>query len=324
MTTAVDANTFPIEDEYSHPIGPDPLWQESVVITWFDEKAGIGGFHRIGHEPRGNGGRGVATSWLLVATREGTRFRRHDNLLLQPSDRARDLFGVGGRHEMRFDGRAAWTVKEDDCDLYLVAEDYTPRFDLFRSGGTVTDDFAPGHLEAGGRVKGEVTLAGKRYEVDGLCYRDHSWGKRDWTTLLSHRWIAGTCGPQLTFNAAAWHGTDGSLRTFGIVVRDGKVSYATDVDILVYQECDAMTHRGGRLALTLPGGEKIVVEPREVVGGTLTLHNGIACIDELCTFEYQGAKGFCDFEITTNPRNGSGPVSALIRATDQDGISRRA
>ncbi|MBI5443339.1 MAG: hypothetical protein HY900_19255 [Deltaproteobacteria bacterium] len=322
MTTTHDSTTFSIDDEYSHSIGPDALWQESVVITWFDLKAGIGGFHRIGHEPHAKGGEGMATSWLFVTTLEGTRFRRHDNLPLKPGDRARDLFSVSGRHELRFDGRATWTINDESCRLRLIAEDYTPRFDLFRRGGTVTDDFAPGHLEAAGTVKGEVVIDGRLYEVDGLCYRDHSWGKRDWTTLLTHRWIAGTCGPQLTFNAASWHGVDGSLRSFGIVVRNGKVAYASKVDIVVYQECDGTTHRGGRLSLSLPDGQRIAIEP-QVVDGSVTLHNGVACVDELCTFEYEGAKGFCDFEISTNPRGGSGPVSALVRATMEDGFSRR-
>jgi hypothetical protein len=315
-------NTFPIDDEYTHPIGPDPFWQESVVIVWFDLKSGIGGFHRIGHEAHANNGAGVATSWIFVTTVEGTRFRRHDNRPLQPTDRRHDLFSASGHHEMQFDGRANWTVNDEQCRLRLVAEDFTPRFDLFRHGGSVTEDFAPGHLEAAGTVKGEVTLGGRHYPVDGLCYRDHSWGKRDWKTLLTHRWIAGTCGPQLTFNAAAWHGIDGSLRKFGIVVRNGEVAYATDVDIVVYQECDGMTHRGGRMTLTLADGEKIVVEPRVLDGG-LTLHNNVACIDELCTFEYRGMQGFCDFEISTNPRAGSGPVSGLVNATMAEGISRR-
>jgi hypothetical protein len=317
------ADTFPIEDEYTHPIGPDPLWQESVVITWYDLARGIGGFHRIGHEAHANQGQGVATSWIGLCTEDGRRYKRHDNLPLQPSDRGPDLFSVSGRHQMRFDGRACWSINEPDCQLQLIAEDYTPRFDLFRRGGTVTDDFAPGHLEAAGTVTGSLVLDGRRQAIQGLCYRDHSWGKRDWTTLLTHRWIAGTCGPQLTFNAASWHGTDGSLRSFGIVARNGVVTYARDTDIVVYMECDGVTHRGGRLSLTLPDGERIVIEPT-AVDGFVTLHNNIACVDELCTFEYQGARGFCDFEVSSNPRAGSGPLSALVRATLTEGFSRRA
>ena len=83
-----------------------------------------------------------------------------------------------------------------------------------------------------------------------------------------------------------------------------------------------MTHRGGRMVLTMPDGEKISVEPTVIDGG-VTVHNGVACVDQICTFEHEGMKGFCDFEISTNPRAGTGPVSGLVNATMIDGISRR-
>jgi hypothetical protein len=319
-TMAGSMEAFPARDELPHPIAPEPLWQESVVLLWWDAAAGIGGFHRIGHEP----GAGISTSWIGIHTRDGLRFCRHLNLPFDPSHRDHCAFRVGDAYEARFEnGEAIWRVDEADCEMHLVATDYTPRFDLFRKGGTVTDDFAPGHLEAAGRVRGHIRLGDRRVQVDGLCYRDHSWGKRDWASLLSHRWIAGTCGPELTFNAASWHGIDGSLRSFGIVVRDGVVTYAEAVDLLVFMETDAMTHRGGIATFDLPGGERIRIDIRTPVDGAVTLHHGVACVDEICEFEYGGRSGFCDLEITTNPRAGTGAVSALVRATLQKGLSQR-
>ncbi len=318
MTASIQP--FAAKDELPHPIAEDPLWQESVVLLWWDRNSGIGGFHRIGHEP----GNGVATTWVGIHTRDGESFRQHVNLPFTEGDRTETSFRVGDNYAASFeDGSAIWTIREDDCEMHLVATDYTPRFDLFRAGGTVTDDFAPGHLEAAGRVRGSIRLGQRDFEVDGLCYRDHSWGKRDWSSLLSHRWIAGTCGPELTFNAASWHGVDGSLRSFGIVVRDGVVTYADTVDLLVFMETDATTHRGGIAAFDLPDGERLRIDIRPPIGGALTTHNGVACIDELCEFEYRGSAGFCDLEITTNPRGGTGGVSALVRATAENGLSRR-
>lgn len=311
---------FPVEDEYTHPIGADPWWQESVFVTWWDQKAGVGGFHRIGHEPHAAGG-ASATSWVGIFTRDGLRYRQHVNAPLRESDRGKNYFRVGDKYEMKFDGKALWTIEESDCQMRLEAEDYTPRFDLFGAGGTVTKDFAPGHFEAGGPIRGTLKLGDRSFVIDGVCYRDHSWGRRDWKTLLSHRWIAGSCGPELTFNAASWHGTDGSLRTFGIIARNGVVSHA-EVDIVVFMEIDACTHRGGILTLRLADGEEIVLRPK-VVDGALTLHNNIACIDQLCLVEYQGRQGFCDFEISTNPRAGSADIKALVRATMQSGLSQR-
>lgn len=313
---------FPLEDEYPHPIGDDIWWQESVFLTWWDDKAGVGGFHRIGQEPHAAGG-AVASYWLGLFTRDGQRYRRHVSVPLRDVDRGERLFRCSDAFAMAHDGQdSIWTIDLPDCEMHLVAQDYTPRFDLWGHGGTVTQDFAPGHFEVGGTIRGRLRIGERQFDIDGVCYRDHSWGRREWSTLLSHRWIAGSVGPELTFNAASWHGTDGSLRSFGIVSKNGVVTHAVNTDIVVYMETDACTHRGGVLSMQMPDGERITLRPR-LIDGALTLHNNIACIDTICTVEYQGRKGFCDFEITTNPRAGSGPIKALVRATMQDGLSRR-
>ncbi len=43
-------------DEGRHARG-EPGWQESVLVHWWDDRAGIGGFHRIGHEVEAAGDR---------------------------------------------------------------------------------------------------------------------------------------------------------------------------------------------------------------------------------------------------------------------------
>ncbi|MDQ1373341.1 MAG: hypothetical protein QOJ09_679, partial [Actinomycetota bacterium] len=47
---------FTDADEARHPAGPDPWWQESIAFHWFDAASGVGGMHRIGHEPGQGGG----------------------------------------------------------------------------------------------------------------------------------------------------------------------------------------------------------------------------------------------------------------------------
>ena len=43
-------------DEGLHPANDNPLWQESVLLHWYDQRQGIGGWHRVGHEPNNRGG----------------------------------------------------------------------------------------------------------------------------------------------------------------------------------------------------------------------------------------------------------------------------
>ncbi|MET0369784.1 MAG: hypothetical protein ABW039_00250 [Sphingobium sp.] len=39
------------QDEGIHPWGPEENWQESVVLGWRDEVAGVGGHQRISIQP---------------------------------------------------------------------------------------------------------------------------------------------------------------------------------------------------------------------------------------------------------------------------------
>lgn len=47
------------------------------------------------------------------------------------------------------------------------------------------------HYEQSMTVRGEITVDGVRYEVDGSGHRDHSWGRRDWAPSERWRWITG-------------------------------------------------------------------------------------------------------------------------------------
>jgi hypothetical protein len=51
--------------------------------------------------------------------------------------------------------------------------------------------------------------------------------------------------------------------------------------------------------------------------------DAMVSFDTLCTIDYEGMRVFCDFEMSNNPRNGTGPISVLLRATQTEGLSRR-
>src|SRR3546814_18539574 len=96
--------------------------------------------------------------------------------------------------------------------------------------GSLSRSFAANHFEAAGEVKGEARIGGKRIAIDGLCYRDHSWGVRDWSAaLLTHRWFTGTFGPALSFGLTTWPDADGIMSSLGFVVREGVGTYTQDI-----------------------------------------------------------------------------------------------
>jgi hypothetical protein len=302
---------------------PDQWWQDSAFVVWYAEGAGIGGSFRIGHEP--NLGNGNATLWFGLVTDNGRRFRRNTiNPLGNDDRRERGFAALGGRYEICYDDRVRLRVRDDVCTADLEIADFYPRTDFFpKAAGSLVEEFASSHFETSGRITGTVLLDGQTYEADGLCHRDRSWGVRRWgDVLLNHRWLAGTVGPELSFGSIAWNGIDGSLRQFGYVVRDGEVTHAQEVDIVVEMEADGLTCRGGRSTLRFGDGDELIANSRPV-DGLLFEQHGLASIDGIGPVSVGGRRGFCDLEISTNPRAGTGPVLTAVRAAHVDGLSSR-
>ena len=306
------------------PDASEPWWQDSVFVTWHAPEAGIGGSWRIGHEPHFEGGRSAL--WFGLVTQEGLRYRRNTFTDLTEKDRHPEGFGAyDGRYRQLFvDGHMRYEVDDDELHLELDVEDFYPRTDFFpKDAGTVSEDFASAHYECSGRVTGLVRIGDRELEVDGLCHRDHSWGARRWDMLLDHRWVPGTFGPDLSFGSIAWHGVDDSIRLFGYVVRDGEVTLAEEVDIAVLMEPDGVSYRSGQTRWTLPDGETLELTPVPY-DATVSEHHGVGVVDAICQLERaDGRVGFCDLEVSTNPRGGSRPITRALKANVADGLSRR-
>ena len=300
----------------------DEWWQDSAFVVFHAAEAGIGGVMRIGHEPNHAGG--VSALWFGLVTRDGQRYRRNAQTPLTPADLRADGFGAReGAYRIIYDDRARYRVSDEDVELELEVEDFYPRTDFFpASAGTLVDDFASSHYESSGAIRGEVVLGGRRYEVDGLCHRDHSWGLRRWDTLLNHRWIPGTVGPELSFGSISWHGVDGSLRQFGYVVRDGVVEHASAVDVAVTIEADGVSPRSATATWTFADGEPLRLDCTPIDGVAFAQHE-VVSIDNICEVEVEGRRGFCDLELSTNPRGGAGPLTLALRAATTDGLSAR-
>jgi hypothetical protein len=310
------------ESEQRQPPGSDEWWQDSAFLVWSAREAGIGGVIRIGHEPNHAGG--IAALWFGVMTTDGVRYRRNTVNQLGRADRPDEGFGaLGGRYCLTHDGDSLLLrVQDEGCRAELQVRDFYPRTDFFpAAAGSLVEEFASSHFECSGAITGVVELDGRAWEVDGLCHRDRSWGIRRWDTLLNHRWIPGTTGPELSFGSIAWHASDGTIRQYGYLVREGEIIYADDVDVVVQMEVDGTTYRGAVVTWRMPGEEPLVLTcaPYDAV---LFEHHGVADIDSICEVEVGGHSGFCDLEVSSNPRRGTGPVTAAVRANMAEGLTR--
>jgi hypothetical protein len=93
--------------------------------------------------------------------------------------------------------------------------DISGNVDCFPKRGSLAEDFAAAHFDVPGTVRGWLRMGDRRWEIGGGL------GVRDWETILSHRWVVGTCGRELSFVVLAWHSSDDALVRFGWVVRGG-------------------------------------------------------------------------------------------------------
>jgi hypothetical protein len=306
--------------ELPHPPENHELWQESIALVWYDSRGGIGGYLRIGHEP--NCGGGVAVLGFGVLTREGSRYRRSGTSVLTDADRLANGFAArDGAYQAFYDGGLMVRVDDQDCRLEFDLEDFYPRTDFFGAAAGAVRDLAPNHFETSGRIRGTAVLADQRYEVDGLFHRDHSWGIRHWDSFLSHRWVVGSFGPELSFGLVTWHARYGVLRRFGYVVRNGELVAADDVDIVLQLEPDGTTYRGGTASWVMPG-DRLTLEC-SVLDAIVVERHGACWVDAICEIEHAGRTGFCCLEASTNPRAGTAPIQTALRAAMDDGLSRR-
>jgi hypothetical protein len=311
---------FTERDEASHPPSEHPLWQESVLLHWYDRQKGIGGWHRIGHEPNNQGGR--IALWSFMFDHSGWQYRRCGELPLTPADRPEHGFGAGKALAFAYTGGAArWTVDDGPLSARLECRNLSPLIDPFPPDAEVAAKRFPNHFEAAGRVTGEVVYEGRRISIDGFGYRDHSWGPRDWQKgMLNHRWFTGTLGEEITFAAITAQSQSGNLIRVGYVHRDGKTARARSVDVVAYMEPDGLTHRGGRLSLVLEDGERIEIR-MAARAGVVFQRGTVVMVEMMCEAEGLGLRGYCDAEISSNPRNGAGPVLLALNAATAEGFA---
>jgi len=66
-----------------------------------------------------------------------------------------------------------------------------------------------------------MSVSGKRYNIEGIGHRDHSWGVRHWEGFRS--WVAfmGHVGPDYFFHLEQFHEESTGLSWHGFVCRDG-------------------------------------------------------------------------------------------------------
>ncbi|KAH7086120.1 kinase-like domain-containing protein [Paraphoma chrysanthemicola] len=305
--------------------GPQDIWQESIVLVWWDDASRVGGFHRLGHEPNRKDGP-KATLWNHLITPAGF-YKRQRFQDLRSEDTPPDLsFGCGDdtcTHKF-VDGEHIWDISDGDVSAHLSFTDTGPNVACFPTSKTFTEGFASLHFDIPGQVRGWVNVKGRKFPVEaGFGIRDHAWGPRDWNqTLQGHRWVVGSAGKELGFVGVGFQKPDCSVAQFGWVVRDGVVTMAKELDIVAYMEADSQVNRGGAVKYRLTTGEELHFTHTPVgVPAAVSHHHGLNCVDRICKFECSnGLQGFSCFETSCNVRRESARPATFTDGIADDGL----
>ena len=271
------------EDDFTHPLGPEKNFNESVYFNFFDPTKATGGFIRMGN--RANEGYAEMTVMIFLA--DGSvlfNFKK-------PKINNNECWDAGGAkvqvinagHEIRTSYSGAVLLMADPRDMKNPGKAFksnpfkTLDLDLLHFGvgpmyGHVGEegdgnDFARAHYEQHMRVEGTLVLEGHEpLSIIGNGLRDHSWGPRYWQSAKSYRWITGNFGDDLGFAM-----TVSAAGAGGVVQRGDKLTKITKVQLKTDYGDNSSFHRALTADVFLEDGNKHRIEGE--VKGFIPLRN---------------------------------------------------
>jgi hypothetical protein len=286
MTTYRYAPSLTAADNENHPAGDHSLWQESSVFYFSDPDAGITAFHRIGiqfHRKEAS-----IYSWTSVGGKVLSRAKRTGLSIPAGPTTGTSLEGLSfATLEPLMEYRIQ--VNRDDVVTDVVFRSFT---------GPVTMNMDAGGIKAGtnhynmlARVTGRITARGSVHPVDGAGFIDHSWGPRDLTSVLGHRFFMAVFDDKNLVSAAPQIGPKGPGMV-GYVMLDGELAMLAGVKSVLYLDDDNLHIEGCRATVTDARGRTI-----ELTGKTVGEYNvqplgwGYYAVQHGCLYESARGRG---------------------------------
>lgn len=291
-------------DEVPHTPSEHLLWQESYVLMLWDIECAMYAFLRVSQVPN----KGIATAWLNIWG-PGFMYKNTDvELPLKTGDITGAGLSVGGGLcGYSYDGSHRWRLNDARAGVSaeLAIDDAHPGLCFYPDASSNFVAEATGsHIEASGHVTGTVTVAGTRYEVSGTGWRDHSWGKRNWTGIRAHRFYSANFGEALHVACISYIGDDGQLSKNGLVIRNGEIEFTRDFTIVAYMDEDGVSNRGGTLEVrTREAAFQLAFEP--VGKAAISVIDGFPCVNALCHVRMGEKLGVGVSETSNNAQGGS-------------------
>lgn len=256
------------EDDYTHPLGPEENFNESVYFNFFDRERQMGGFLRIGN--RAN--EGYAEVTVIVYQPDGSALFNYKRPqiasndgwdagglkveVLEPGERLRTTYEgsvvyLKDPREMREPGVAFKENPHQRIRLDLVHEGVGPIYGHVADSSS-QNEFARAHYEQHMRVTGTLQVGdGPELPIRGHGLRDHSWGPRYWQSTPSYRWITGNFGDDLGMVLSIVGDRIGGVFHKG----PDTIINVKDIALETTYEDGTNYHRGLKATVTLANGE---------------------------------------------------------------------
>ncbi len=272
------------EDDYTHPLGPEENFNESVYFNFFDPKLKMGGFVRMGN--RANEGYAEMTIALYLpngaALFQYKRPKIDNNEGWNAGGLEVEVIEPGERILTRYEGKAVYLAEpramQNPGSAFKSNPHKALKIDLLHEGvgpiyGDVADpagrddDFARAHYEQHMRVSGKIEIENEgKFAFTGNGLRDHSWGPRYWQSTPSYRWITGNFGDDLGMVIAV-----AGERIAGVFQKGDEVVNVVGVELDTSYESGTNYHESLKAAVRLENGEEHTVEGKVI--GFIPLRN---------------------------------------------------
>jgi hypothetical protein len=280
------------EDDYTHRLGPEPNFNESMYFNFFDRTRRVGGFVRLGN--RANEGRAELTTTLYLPDGRvlftfgrppisdndafdagGMRFE-----VIEPTQRLRTRF-EGEVLELRepramADPKRAFTESPRrrvrlDLTHEAVGPMYGGAADREETDRPPEQQFAKAHYEQHMAVTGDLEIGDETLSIDGFGLRDHSWGPRFWQAIHSYEWLTINFGADFGAMVSIVRRDATSQKTAGVVVRGDSLDPVKRATVTAEYEANGLYHRRVAAQLETAGGQRLDVSGQVV--GFIPLRN---------------------------------------------------
>jgi hypothetical protein len=280
------------QDDYTHPLGPEENFNESMYFNFFDHAKSCGGFVRIGN--RANEGYAEVTTCLYLPTGEVLfnyqRPRIEHNDAMDAGGMRFEIVEPLARHRTTYDGEGVLltdaTQMADPAKAFRENPHRRIKLDIqhqavgpvYGSAGAPAPnenaerEFGRAHYEQHMQTRGTMQIDDGTIKVDGTGLRDHSWGPRYWQAIHSYRWLTCAFGPDLGIMVSEiTREKDGPRAQNGVVVRGEGLERITSVDIDTAFAPGTVYHQSMTARVGLESGEQLTIEGK--VQGFIPLRN---------------------------------------------------